>query len=44
MNGSYVLPPKEIAKIYVAITRARQSVALVVDNDATVSGLTVYWP
>ncbi len=35
---------KEIAKIYVAITRARQSVAFVVDDGAPVSGLTLYKP
>ena len=35
---------KEIAKIYVAITRARQSVAFVVDDDSIVSGLTMYEP
>ena len=33
---------KEIAKIYVAITRARQSVAFVVDNDGLTRGLTMY--
>ena len=33
---------KEIAKIYVAITRARQSVAFVVDDDSLMQGLTVY--
>lgn len=35
---------KEIAKIYVAITRARQSVAFVVDDKSLVSGLTIYRP
>ena len=35
---------KEIAKIYVAITRARQSVAFVVDDDSSVSGLTIFRP
>lgn len=33
---------KEIPKLYVAVTRARQSVAFVVDDDTLVSGLTVY--
>ncbi len=35
---------KELAKIYVAVTRARQSVAFVVDEDTSVSGLTIYQP
>ncbi len=35
---------KEIAKIYVAITRARQSVAFVVDDDPSVSRLTIFRP
>ena len=33
---------KEVAKIYVAITRARQSVAFVVDDKSLSRGLTVY--
>lgn len=33
---------KETAKIYVAITRARQSVAFVVDDDSSVSGLKIF--
>lgn len=35
---------KEIAKIYVAITRARQSVAFVVDEEPLMPGLTLYEP
>ena len=35
---------KEIAKIYVAITRARQSVAFVVDEEPLMQGLTLYEP
>ena len=35
---------KEIAKIYVAITRARQSVAFVVDDNSPVPCLTMYEP
>ena len=35
---------QEIAKIYVAITRARQSVAFVVEDNSTVLGLKLYEP
>lgn len=35
---------KDIAKIYVAITRARQSVSFVVEDGAPLSGLTIYEP
>ena len=35
---------KEVAKIYVAITRARQSVAFVVDDDSPIAGLNIFDP
>jgi DNA helicase-2/ATP-dependent DNA helicase PcrA len=35
---------KEIPKLYVAVTRARQSVAFVVNDDTLVSGLSLYRP
>jgi DNA helicase-2/ATP-dependent DNA helicase PcrA len=35
---------KEIPKLYVAITRARQSVAFVVDDDTLISGIPLYQP
>ena len=33
---------KAVEKIYVAVTRARQSVAFVVNDDAKVNGITMY--
>ena len=35
---------KEIAKVYVAVTRARQSVAFVIDDGQTVAGISVFEP
>ena len=44
MTGDLKDAGKEIAKIYVAITRARQSVAFVVDDNTPAPGLTNYEP
>jgi DNA helicase-2/ATP-dependent DNA helicase PcrA len=44
MTGDIGDAGKEIAKIYVAITRARQSVAFVVDDDSAPQQLMIYEP
>ncbi len=41
-TGKHADAGKELDKIYVAITRARQSVAFVVNDNAKLAGLTFY--